>query len=247
MFERLKMSRQNFVVRGGFTLIELLVVIALIAVLAAILFPVFSAARGKARQVVCLSNVRQLTSAMIQYASDYDSMLPYVVRYGEVTSWGNQFQWAAQNGYPGGPYYWVWAYRIYPYHKNWQIYMCPSANYARQYWWDDWGCMKDPNCWGTDDRIWQNWLAYGATNNVALNGWQKPYSIDHHREPARYVMLADSPYYGVQAYCSSRWHVSMPPTGKRHFEGINVTFFDGHAKWVRLDQAGSYVWWPENP
>src|SRR3954463_137617 len=65
--------------RRGFTLIELLVVIAIIAILAAILFPVFAHAREKARQTSCLSNLRQLSSAMLMYAGDYDERFPPVV------------------------------------------------------------------------------------------------------------------------------------------------------------------------
>ena len=62
--------------RRAFTLIELLVVIAIIAVLAAILFPVFAQAREKARQTACLSNMRQMTLGVMMYAQDYDETLP---------------------------------------------------------------------------------------------------------------------------------------------------------------------------
>src|SRR5437868_6204128 len=65
--------------RRGFTLIELLVVIAIIAILAAILFPVFAQAREKARQTSCLSNLKQLSHAMLMYAGDYDELFPPVV------------------------------------------------------------------------------------------------------------------------------------------------------------------------
>ena len=69
--------------RRGFTLIELLVVIAIIAILAAILFPVFAKAREKARQASCLSNVKQMCLALMQYAQDYDETLPQ----GQEVSW----------------------------------------------------------------------------------------------------------------------------------------------------------------
>jgi len=61
----------------GFTLIELLVVIAIIAILAGILFPVFSRARAKGRQAACTSNGRQIAMALLQYSVDYDELLPY--------------------------------------------------------------------------------------------------------------------------------------------------------------------------
>ncbi len=64
--------------RRGFTLIELLVVIAIIAILAAILFPVFARAREKARQASCLSNLKQLGLAMLMYVQDYDGVFPYI-------------------------------------------------------------------------------------------------------------------------------------------------------------------------
>src|SRR4051794_12671042 len=93
--------------RGAFTLIELLVVIAIIAVLAAILFPVFAQAREKARQVSCLSNVKQLGLAFSMYSQDYDEKNP------------NGVNWF----FPGGN---GWAGQTYPYVKNTKIFLCPS-------------------------------------------------------------------------------------------------------------------------
>ena len=92
--------------RRGFTLIELLVVIAIIAILAAILFPVFAKAREKARQSSCLSNVKQLALAQMQYIQDYDECLPY-------------------SQYENGKY---WYQVMEPYLKNTQILYCPSLN-----------------------------------------------------------------------------------------------------------------------
>jgi len=100
--------------RRGFTLIELLVVIAIIAILAAILFPVFAQAREQARKSSCLSNCRQLSTAMMMYAQDHDEMLP---------GWHN----------PGGHYlarFWGWAIVVpllNAYSKNTDIWTCPSA------------------------------------------------------------------------------------------------------------------------
>src|SRR5436190_15559888 len=98
--------------RTGFTLIELLVVIAIIAILAAILFPVFGRARENARRSSCQSNLKQLGLGLLQYTQDYDEMLP--AGYNGVPPAGNGF-WGTG-----------WAGCIYPYVKNGQVYVCPN-------------------------------------------------------------------------------------------------------------------------
>ena len=76
------MRKRTLTTHRGFTLIELLVVIAIIAILAAILFPVFARARAKAQQTVCLANVKQLGLGLVMYTTDWDNrMPPLVVRY----------------------------------------------------------------------------------------------------------------------------------------------------------------------
>ena len=105
--------------RLGFTLIELLVVIAIIAILAAILFPVFARAREKARQASCLSNMRQIAMACVCYAQDYDEILP---RYRQP---------ALVSGAPACNV--MWWDQIYPYTKNTQLLRCPSYPTANGY------------------------------------------------------------------------------------------------------------------
>lgn len=98
----------------GFTLIELLVVIAIIAILAAILFPVFARARAKARQAACMSNVKQLGTATIMYAQDYDGIMPM---------WGYGGS-DPDDTVADGAY--TWDTVIMPYLKNQQILRCPD-------------------------------------------------------------------------------------------------------------------------
>jgi prepilin-type N-terminal cleavage/methylation domain-containing protein/prepilin-type processing-associated H-X9-DG protein len=95
--------------RAGFTLIELLVVIAIIAILAAILFPVFAKAREKARAASCLSNLKQFGLAALSYAQDYDERLP--------------LSFIGISGYA----YWRWWDVLEPYVKNSQVRLCPSS------------------------------------------------------------------------------------------------------------------------
>src|SRR5579875_1263967 len=95
--------------RRGFTLIELLVVIAIIAILAAILFPVFAQAREKARQISCLSNLKQIGTGISMYVQDYDEtffQLPYTTDPPHLTAWSDLVQ---------------------PYIKNTAVFTCPDT------------------------------------------------------------------------------------------------------------------------
>src|SRR5262249_30596523 len=100
----------------GFTLIELLVVIALIAILAAILFPVFAQAREKARGTTCLSNLKQIGSGLSLYLQDYDETYPL-----------NQFD---AHGADCKPLGYTWKEAVRPYIQNGEVWVCPSAKHA---------------------------------------------------------------------------------------------------------------------
>jgi prepilin-type N-terminal cleavage/methylation domain-containing protein/prepilin-type processing-associated H-X9-DG protein len=114
---------------SAFTLIELLVVIAIIAILAAILFPVFAQAREKARSISCLSNFKQVGLAVLMYVQDYDETVP------DVDSCG--FAGPCYVQYPADQ---AWTMVIQPYIKNWQVYRCPDDPSATNN-----GLTKDPN------------------------------------------------------------------------------------------------------
>src|SRR5579859_3158837 len=110
--------------RSAFTLIELLVVIAIIAILAAILFPVFAQAREKARTISCLSNTKQIGLAAMMYVQDYDETYFSAPWPGDCADGG---YWAgATAGQPTEH----WAVLLYPYVKNAQLFKCPSFNGA---------------------------------------------------------------------------------------------------------------------
>ena len=204
--------------RRGFTLIELLVVIAIIAILAAILFPVFAKAREKARQATCLSNIRQMTTAILSYAQDYDEHLP--------------FRWWRQSPSFGLN----WDTAIYPYVKNSQLFVCPSAGGKGAY-----------------D------FTYGYQNaylsNLSLGAVQKPAECIMVCGDVAMAYNNGASYYDRHIDAPSVFN--NPPTpppdevngiplttdpqyGQRprpvHNGGCNLGFCDGHAKWMTTTQ-----------
>ena len=142
--------------RKGFTLIELLVVIAIIAILAAILFPVFAKAREKARQTGCTSNLKQLGLAMLQYAQDYDEKLPVL-------------RWFV------GPNQYLPQY-LNPYVKASDVWLCPAMQDIKKN--NATGTDFDPNA--------TPYVDSAFTQNNTFNGttWRLSYSPNIHLHPA---------------------------------------------------------------
>lgn len=214
--------------RRGFTLIELLVVIAIIAILAAILFPVFAKAREKARQSSCLSNVKQIMTATLSYAQDYDEMLNELYR-------------------GGGAYGFVpWTAQLEPYIKNQQIFVCPSHKFnhcstagawAYVLWHDYWPNSYGFNNWnGGGTAASGPWVGYGDSGGKSLGSIKRPSEIIHIGDHTSCYQ-----FYWTTGNYVDVWNTS---TARPHNDGGNFAFVDGHAKWLRTlkneDFAANY-------
>jgi prepilin-type N-terminal cleavage/methylation domain-containing protein/prepilin-type processing-associated H-X9-DG protein len=226
----------------GFTLIELLVVIAIIAILAAILMPVFAQAREKARQAQCFSNVKQIALAVYQYAQDYDELLPVL----------------GVNAQRRGR----WQFQIYPYVKTPQVYNCP--NIPNNVW------VPPTAGLGTNDRGGYGWNL-ALTADAAATGGNLTIAPGYHlgsiNKPAETIIVGDTGFNGIASnqvgwamlaadprkpaantftqpglYPQFRHHVqatkpvvggnALPIQGRANF-----CFLDGHAKSLTVDQA----------
>ena len=221
--------------RSAFTLIELLVVIAIIAILAAILFPVFARAREKARAISCISNMKQIGLGLMMYAQDYDEMYPAIHA-------GTLQANLASGTEP--PDLIVESNALAPYIKNWQVWRCPddTSTNAPTY---------DADC--------------GVTIPVRVSYEQNGYfeyqtTMAMVQNPASTVYFAERPSNRTDD-CFHPWEISSNPnavpdianiydTGEGpgvgyvayniHSGGANYLFVDGHCKWMQFAQ----VWNP---
>jgi len=233
-------------VRRGFTLIELLVVIAIIAILAAILFPVFAQAREKARQSSCSSNLKQIGLAFRMYIQDYDERTPSCNprptgggdTHGQQGLAGQSF---AYNG-------WI-SNALIPYTKNQQIYACPSLQPGGFY--DPWNGGKVGSMSDTTAADSQNNNGVSPTNNVSYGfNYASDYGIKESLigQPANAVLMTDSANNwwdcgynsgcGIKVDPNRDWQSHVAGNRKRtewHNGKNNWLFADGHVKTLGWD------------
>jgi prepilin-type N-terminal cleavage/methylation domain-containing protein/prepilin-type processing-associated H-X9-DG protein len=227
----------------GFTLIELLVVIAIIAILAAILFPVFSQARDKARQISCLSNMKQIGAAIFMYAQDADEQYPhadYTLPPGSSSPLNPQ----ASGGFALRVNHYKWEAWVLPYVKSPQIFFCPSR-------------ARDEGAWRVNGDIKNgyalNLSVTGASNGLfdrpsflggSIAGVQQPsdtFILQELWNQVTYNYLLTSNNVLYPAARRESWEAYLKPGGRTdprsvpHSGGFNLAYCDGHAKWMRVE------------
>ncbi len=218
--------------RKGFTLIELLVVIAIIAILAAILFPVFARARAKAQQTACLSNIKQIGLASQMYSSDWHEWLApgYMVAYVPT------------------PKRVPWHFVLQPYINNWDIVVCPAdpnLAIASHYG----GVLGAPAPvragYGMNDIV--DWPAVGTKMGRWVLMYDTVSGIYRVKQgelthPAETIDFVDcSPPYDIWTFSRTALPgATGTEVAKRHQEGANFAFCDGHAKWMRQTEERNW-------
>jgi prepilin-type N-terminal cleavage/methylation domain-containing protein/prepilin-type processing-associated H-X9-DG protein len=234
----------------GFTLIELLVVIAIIAILAAILFPVFAKAREKARQISCTSNEKQLGLAFLQYSEDNDEHLPCGINHRVQTPEGAG-----------------WAGAIYPYVKSTGVYKCPDdstgvsgTNYPVSYAYNGQKIARDNTgdpvgiaaaisqfnapavtvlafeAQGIQANITLGDEGYHADNNVQLSPTSDGVEIYNGKSGSVKTVFGDL----GPTLTGRNWNITSASTAI-HTEGSNFLLADGHVKWLRQSAVSTGV------
>ena len=198
--------------RKGFTLIELLVVIAIIAILAAILFPVFARAREKARQASCESNLKELGLAFKMYASDYDE---------------KNCPAAASAPVIGGNGIW-WMILLQPYIKNIQILNCPSNPNDGAFCGNAGGACEGTKVPSPDPYRYYGGYGVNWGWDPTLNaGWTSPLGVKDAS-----IQDVSGTFLVMDSQCvvaCPTWRNSI----QRHNEGIDVGYYDGHVKFLK--------------
>ncbi|HLK61085.1 MAG TPA: prepilin-type N-terminal cleavage/methylation domain-containing protein [Chthonomonadaceae bacterium] len=251
----------------GFTLIELLVVIAIIAILAAILFPVFAQAREKARQTSCLSNEKQMSTATLMYVQDYDETFP------EAYVWYPGIGWTAPKGValPVPADLFVnsdslrstYSNAIQPYIKNMQVFDCPSAATLASF--NPYSFLPEVRLSLSYNGLLQSYTLAGITAPASLpmltegigKGYYRNYDASNPLLNCSNDADHSCVYKPAQAGCSgnvngstSIWFGFVATAGV-HGRGENIGFSDGHAKFRNLSlnilapatTNGNYEFW----
>ncbi|NCO34434.1 MAG: hypothetical protein AUJ92_10130 [Armatimonadetes bacterium CG2_30_59_28] len=196
----------------GFTLIELLVVISIISTLASMLMPTFARAREQARKTVCMSNLKQVGTAMVMYNSDYDGMYPVAWAF-----------WGPVNS-PALPSEPNLKTALDPYIKNDQIWWCPS-----------WSGIYGMNAWGNPDGGGYDFIVASATTEemIATPGDNQSFSEAALNRPAEYPLL----WCGSHWTRSLNAHSGVPDVDffdNKGAGGTNILFADTHTKFQRF-------------
>jgi prepilin-type N-terminal cleavage/methylation domain-containing protein/prepilin-type processing-associated H-X9-DG protein len=230
--------------KSGFTLIELLVVIAIIAILAAILFPVFARARENARRSSCQSNLKQIGLGLIQYSQDYDEQMiraSYGAGFGDSYSRIDRYKWMDASQ---------------PYLKSTQIFNCPSDSDARNtpYVYSVPGVGPNPATTAANPKFGSYTLNCAGDNRTAPSSNASDVSQASLQEPSTTLWAADAEITGTTDYSyrflgSNMSVIKGDPSpqriasnigssagiGNRHLETANILFCDGHVKSLKLD------------
>ncbi|MCW3058737.1 MAG: LmbE family protein [Capsulimonas sp.] len=208
--------------QSGFTLIELLVVIAIIAILAAILFPVFAKAREKARQISCASNLRQLGLAAMQYVQDNDEILPgSSYSNGGAGATGGWMYYQTYSATPAQDQFDPALGSLYPYVKSMGVYVCPDDSGGRL----------------SRDSYAINSCVNGTTLNNNVYSGKSEAAFD---DVSSFILFGEESFGTANQAAGSTDDAYLSYTGNvistRHTEGSNSVFVDGHTKWYRTDR-----------
>ncbi len=226
----------------AFTLIELLVVIAIIAILAAILFPVFAQAREKARQTSCLSNMKQVGLGLLMYVQDYDENYP------RADYWDSRppLNPAASGTFAARVNHYKWPAWVLPYTKNVNIFRCPSRT-RDQIAWDQNGEYKGDG-YALNLSVSGRPLSPSGENpsflGGTLAGLQTPADTWVLMELRNQISFSYVSSSGVlwPAALRESWTAYLMPNGvpdklnAPHSDGLTFSYADGHSKWMNVKQ-----------